>query len=278
MKLRTTRLMHSFYASFFIANFLGACCFAFAAETQANEGKPKPVKVLPLPGEKFEVDGCQAFLISPAKFASGKPWVWYAPTLLPYPGKEEKWMFEQFTNAGMAIAGIDVGESYGSPKGTAQFTALYDEMVKRGFSNRPCLLARSRGGLQLYNWAVEHPKSVSAIAGIYPVCDLRSYPNLKIASSAYGMTEEELEAKLDRYDPIKRIKPLADAGVPIFHIHGDADKLVPLDKNSGPMADEYRRFGGKFELVVAEGQGHNMWSGFFQCQQLVDFVIGHKGE
>ena len=26
-------------------------------------------------------------------------------------------------------------------------------------------------------------------------------------------------------------------------------------------------------LIVAEGQGHNMWPGFFRCQELVDFLI-----
>jgi hypothetical protein len=27
------------------------------------------------------------------------------------------------------------------------------------------------------------------------------------------------------------------------------------------------------ELKIAKGQGHNLWEGFFQCQELVDFVI-----
>jgi hypothetical protein len=33
---------------------------------------------------------------------------------------------------------------------------------------------------------------------------------------------------------------------------------------------------GKGELVnliVAEGQGHNFWEGFFRCQELVDFLV-----
>jgi len=29
------------------------------------------------------------------------------------------------------------------------------------------------------------------------------------------------------------------------------------------------------ELIVPPGQGHNMWEGFFQCQELVDFVLKH---
>jgi hypothetical protein len=58
------------------------------------------------------------------------PWVWYAPTLPGLPGTEEKWMFERFTAAGIAIAGIDVGESYGSPDGCALYSAFYDELIK----------------------------------------------------------------------------------------------------------------------------------------------------
>ena len=57
-------------------------------------------------------------------------------------------------------------------------------------ATKACLLVRSRGGLMLYNWAVEHPSSVACVAGIYPVCNLDTYPGLKNASAAYGMTEE----------------------------------------------------------------------------------------
>jgi len=52
------------------------------------------------------------------------------------------------------VAGVDVGESYGSPQGRTGFSALYRELVEqRRFSRKPVLLARSRGGLVLYNWA-----------------------------------------------------------------------------------------------------------------------------
>jgi hypothetical protein len=27
------------------------------------------------------------------------------------------------------------------------------------------------------------------------------------------------------------------------------------------------------KLIVAKGQGHNFWEGFFRCQELVDFAI-----
>ncbi len=67
----------------------------------------------------FLVKGRTAFIIPAKADRSTNPeqWVWYAPTLPGLPGKEEQWMFEQFRDAGIAIAGIDVGESFGSPAG-----------------------------------------------------------------------------------------------------------------------------------------------------------------
>lgn len=235
-------------------------------------------KKLPMPGEVFEVGRHTAFLILPApeRRGAGMPWVWYAPTLPGLPGPEETWMFRKFLDAGIAIAGIDVGESYGSPAGRAIDSAFYRELVgKRRLSGKPCLLARSRGGLMLYNWAVEHPESVGGIAGIYPVCDLRSYPGIDRASGAYGMTPAQLTEALARHNPVDRVEPLARAGVPIFHIHGDVDTVVPIEPNSGELSRRYRRFGGEMTLRVVRGQGHNMWPGWFQCQELVDFVIAH---
>lgn len=237
-----------------------------------------PAKPLPLPGELFSVRGCTAFLISPpvAKSAAAgpTPWVWYAPTLPGLPN-EEKWMFEQFLAAGVAVAGIDVGESYGSPAGRALFTAMHAELGRRGFSTVPALLARSRGGLMLYNWAAEHPESVACVAGIYPVCNLRSYPGLAQACGAYGLTVEALEAELAQHNPIDRLAPLAAARVPILHLHGDVDAIVPLEQNSGELAQRYQALGGPVTLRIFPAQGHNYWEGWFHSAELVDFAITH---
>lgn len=232
----------------------------------------------PIASERIEVEGRRAFVILPPEANRNPhqphPWIWYAPTLPNLPGAEENWMFERFLEAGVAIAGVDVGESYGSPAGRQGFTALYQELTgKRGFSRKPCLLARSRGGLMLYNWAVEHPECVAGIAGIYPVGDLRSWPGLAKACGAYGMTAAQLEAQLAQHNPVQRLAPLAKAGVPILHIHGNTDTVVPLERNSQAVAEAYRALGGSMRLHVVPGQGHNMWQGFFRSQDLVDFAI-----
>lgn len=235
-------------------------------------------KQLPLKGEVFTIEKHTAFLILPEKHVAGQPvpWVWYAPTLRGLPGKEETWMFERFLKAGIAIAGVDVGESFGSPKGRKIYSALHKHLVnKRGMAEQACLLARSRGGLMLYCWAAENPDKVRCITGIYPVCNIASYPGIRRACGAYGLNAGQLEAELARHNPIDRLASLAKAKVPIFHIHGDKDGVVPLDKNSAIIKQRYDQLGGPMILEVVKGQGHNMWKGWFQSQNLVDFVIKH---
>lgn len=239
-----------------------------------------PQKDLPLPGEVFLVDGHTAFII-PAKVNSArtsKPWVWYAPTLRGLPGKEEQWMFDQFLDAGIAVAGIDVGESFGSPAGRKLFTKFHAEMTgARGYSSKAVLLGRSRGGLMTLAWAAGNPDKIAGFAGIYPVCNIVSYPGVAKAAGAYQMTPEELSARLAEHNPIDRLAPLAKAGVPLFAIHGDVDTVVPLEANSGLMKERYSALGGSMQLIIPAGQGHNMWPGFFQCQELVSFVKACAG-
>jgi predicted esterase len=156
------------------------------------------------------------------------------------------------------------------------YTALHEHLVKkRGLAKEACLLGRSRGGLMLYCWAVENPDKVRCITGIYPVCNIASYPGLKRACGAYGLTVKELEIQLTKHNPIDRLDLLAKAKIPIFHIHGDKDGTVPLDKNSAIVKERYDKLGGPMTLEVVKGQGHNMWPGWFQSQNLVDFVITH---
>jgi predicted esterase len=248
----------------------------------AAANKPKvsgPTPRLQLPGlEEFKIDGRPAFVFLPPvdKRSSPQPWIFYAPTLPAYPDGAERWMHEQFLAAGIAVAGVDVGEAYGSPKSHGVFAALHRELTeKRGFAGRPCLFGRSRGGLWVSSWAIAHPESVAGIIGIYPVFDFRTYPGLKNAAPAYGLTPTELEARAAEFNPIARIRALAQARIPVALIHGDVDKVVPLPENSGELVRHYREAGAEslVKLLVLKGQGHNFFEGFFHSQELVDFAI-----
>lgn len=259
-----------------VASWLG---IAAGARAEPPKGAEPPPKALPLGGETLLVAGRPAFLIPPkeAQAKGPTPWVWYAPTLPGLPSEAERWMFERFTAAGLAIAGIDVGESFGSPDGRAKYSALYRTLIeKRGMAPKPVLLARSRGGLMLLAWATDNPDKVGGLAGIYPVFDLTSYPGIETAAGAYGLSVDAMRARLMEVNPIERTMGLAKAKVPLFAIHGDQDTVVPLERNSGALASVYRAQGGSMELIVPKGQGHNMWPGFFECEELVAFVLAVK--
>src|SRR5205085_6155701 len=146
---------------------------------------------------------------------------------------------------------------------------------RRGYAARHCLLGRSRGGLGVTSWAAEHPDKVAGLVGIYPVFDLRSYPGLAKAAPAYGLTVKELTSRLTELNPIERVSILAKARIPAFLIHGDEDRVVPLKENSAEFAARYKaqKADDLVKLIIAKGQGHNYWEGFFRSQELVDFAV-----
>ncbi|MCA9136009.1 MAG: sulfatase-like hydrolase/transferase [Planctomycetales bacterium] len=229
-------------------------------------------------GKTFFVKGRHAFLMQPATAAEtdlGMPWVFYGPTLPRYPDEHERWMHERFLAAGVAVAGIDIGEAHGSPHGQPYFDALYDEMVSRGYSTKPVLLGRSRGGLHVSSFAVHRPDRVAAIGGIYPVYDYTTYPGVDKAASVYGVTPDELQQRQSEFNPIKMADKIVDAKIPVYIIHGTDDKVVPIEENSAALEAAYKAAGqgSLITLERVEGQGHNFWEGFFHSEKLVDFLI-----
>lgn len=242
-----------------------------------RDAMPKRRQVL-LDGTTFRLMNRHAFIMASPKDPTDevdRPWIFYAPTLSAYPDQAESWMHRQFIDAGIAVAGIDVGEAYGSPKAFPFFEVLYDEMVKRGYSKKPAMLGRSRGGLWVSSWAVKHPDRVAAIGGIYPVYDYTTYPGTKRAAPAYGIPADKLQADQALFNPIKQADKLAKARVPVLIIHGKDDQVVPLAENSAALEKKYQANGAGelIKVIKIDGQGHNFWPGFFHCQELVDFLI-----
>lgn len=237
-----------------------------------------PTPRLKLPEmEEFTVEGRPAFVFLPAadKRSTPQPWIFYAPTLSGYPDGAERWMHEQFLAAGVAVAGVDVGEAYGSPKAFVAFDGLHRQLERRGFAAKPCLSGRSRGGLWVSSWALAHPERVAGLVGIYPVFDWRTYPGLEKAAAAYDLSPAELEARAAELNPVARLGELAKARIPVALIHGDVDAVVPLKENSAEFLRQYREAGAEslIQLEVLKGQGHSFFEGFFQSQSLVDFAI-----
>ena len=231
--------------------------------------------VLPKTAETFEINGHKAYLYAAPKPAQGKPWVWYAPTLKGLSLVQRRVYFEGFLGAGVSVAGFDLGEVRGSPASTAQFTLFYDEMVKRGWSSRPILLGQSRGGLMMLAWAVRHPDKTQAFVGIYPVCNLASWPlkNKAVTLADYKLTEAELRAKLTEFNPLDNLNGLLARKVPMFVVHGDADALVPYAENTRILKERYEAGGGPIIVKLIAGEGHKVSPAFFENKELLQFVL-----
>jgi len=231
----------------------------------------------------FPVCGGKGFVILPTepKADGSKPWLWLAPTFVhhPQPSKElprdeHGWICRQLLANGFYIAGVDVGESYGSPAGRCLYSKLYELVVKEfALADKACMLGQSRGGLMMYNWAAENPQRVQCLSGIYPMCNLERYLGAKRIYSAYGMNESEFRVCFHEHNPVDRLWSLAKADIPIFHVQGNIDKAVPLEDNSGELVRRYKILGGRAEVLVVEGKGHEVCPEFMQNQALVDFLL-----
>jgi len=231
---------------------------------------------LPFEAEAFSVDGHPAFIIEPEQRAAGNPWVWYAPTLQHLPNPSHAFYVRQFLDKGIAVAGYHQGEVRGSAASSERFSAFYREVGERGYSEKPILFGQSRGGLMMLCWAFRNPDKVGAFVGIYPVCNLASWPLIRSKSSTladYEMTEAEILANLTELNPLENLQPMAKLKVPFFLLYGDSDKVVPHEENALLIANTYQMLGGPVETKVVPGAGHSSGDFYFKEQVLADFVL-----
>jgi pimeloyl-ACP methyl ester carboxylesterase len=274
---------------------LGAWLLLGPPAQASAEGKNEPVFRNGTLSD-LKVAGRAAYLISPNGTPDPKRrWVWIAPSWLGNhlsggagAGKDEvshQFYVESFLAKGLHVAGVDVGTSCGSVPGVEVCQKFYELLTEKyRLNKRARLIGQSNGGLIMYAWAWRHPREVDRIFGIYPVTDMRTWPGLdKVAGKGpnvlplpelgYQMTVKELAARLKEFNPIDNLKPLADAGVRIFHLHGDQDTLVPIGPNSEELVRRYRALGGKVELEVVKGAGHRPGPDFYQSPRAVAFLL-----
>ena len=89
----------------------------------------------------------------------------------------------------------------------------------------------------------------------------------------YGFANEQ-EALDYKGNPIDSLAPLARAGVPLLHVYGDADDVVPWEENTGIVADRYKALGGSITLIAKPGVGHHP-HGLEDSTPIVEFIFTH---
>lgn len=226
----------------------------------------------------FQVAGKSVVVVTPDHPADGLPWIWHGEFFGHKPKPDIALLEKGYHIVYMKVQGL-----LGAPIAVKYWDQLYSELTTEyGFASKVALVGLSRGGLYCMNWAIANPTKVSCIYNDAAVCDFKSWPggkgNGKGSESewqrvlrVYGFKTEE-EALRYQGNPVDNLKPLAVAGIPLLHIYGDADQVVPWDENTGVVAKRYKALGGSIELIGKPGVGHHP-HGLEDPTPIVDFIL-----
>ncbi|MDB5346234.1 MAG: Alpha/beta hydrolase [Schlesneria sp.] len=246
----------------------------------------------PFPGTKsdyhgfvrydFEVDGQHCMVVTPFVAAKGKPWIWRAEFFDHRPEIDLA-----LVKRGFHLAYMNVGNTFGCPSAMKHFDEFYKLLTEKyGFSKKPVLEGLSRGGLYVYNWGAAHPDQVGVILADNPVLDFKSWPggkgkgpgsagDWKKLIQDYGFKDEAEALAYDK-NPVDNLAPLAKAKVPLLHICGDADEVVPYAENTVILKERYEKLGGKIHVIVKPGLKHHP-HGLDDPTPAVDFIVKELG-
>jgi lysophospholipase L1-like esterase/pimeloyl-ACP methyl ester carboxylesterase len=227
----------------------------------------------------FYLDGREAIVIRPKRSAAGNPWVWRAEFLYDFNQADV-----ELLRQGWHIAYYRLSHMYGCPY-AIESMHRFKQHVEAIYSlaPRPALFGFSRGGLYAANYAAAYPQDVSSLYLDAPVLDIRSWPagrgdaasspaNWQDCMALYGLTEETA-SEFER-NPLDAVDTLAESGIPIILVAGDADRAVPFHENGERLANMYEARHGEFVLLVKPGVGHHPHS-LDNPEPIVEFVKRH---
>ena len=207
--------------------------------------------------------GHTATVVEPKAAAPGRPWLWHGEFFGHKPAPDIALL-----GRGFHVVYLSIPNQLGAPSAVTNWNALYRELTETyGLARKVALVGLSRGGLYCYNWAVANPDRAACIYGDAPVCDFKSWPggfghgkgspaDWKLVKERYGF-RSDAEAKAYPKNPVDSLAPLAAAGVPLLHVFGDADDVVPWEENTGLIAERYPKLGGSITLIRKPGVGHH---------------------
>ena len=226
----------------------------------------------------FEIDGRPVTVIAPATPAPGKPWVWHGEFFGHRPAPDIALL-----HRGFHIVSMQLSDMLGCPAAVAAWDVCHHELTTRyGFHRKPALVGLSRGGLYCFNWAIAHPDKVSCIYADAAVCDFKSWPggkgkgkgdphNWALVLKLWNFPDEAA-ALAYVGNPVDSLASLARHRVPLLHVFGDADDVVPWEENTGLVASRYEALGGPITLIRKPGVGHHP-HGLDDSSPIVEFIV-----
>jgi pimeloyl-ACP methyl ester carboxylesterase len=229
----------------------------------------------------FTVAGKNAWVVVPAQPAPGAMWTWV--TEFPKAFTERTGVPVLLKDHGIYHAHVPVYNGLGGDEQLKVMDAFYDWMVKHGFAPRPVLIGLSRGGITAYRWASKNPDKVAGVYGDAAVCDLKSWPggfgkgigskgDWEHAKEMYGWANDD-EGKAFQGNAVDDgpLEALAKHKVPLFHVVGTADDVVPVAENTAIVERKYRQLGGTI-TVVPHQAGHHP-HGLDDPSPTVNFIV-----
>ncbi len=253
-----------------------------AAPAPLNPSQLVPGKISDWKGfelHEIEFEKRKAYIVLPKMAAEGRPWIWRARFWAHRPEVDVALL-----GKGFHLVYIDAPELIGSPAAVEVWNKFYAYLTTIHHLNpKPALEGMSRGGLYIYNWAAANPDKVACIYADAPVCDFKSWPGGKgkskgspkdweLVLKTHGF-KEEAEALAWKKNPIDNLAPLAKAKVPLLHVVGDADEVVPVEENTALMEERYKKLGGSIQVIHKPGIGHV--HGLDDPQPIVDFILAN---
>ena len=180
----------------------------------------------------------------------------------------------------------DVANLYGADEAVKRWDRFYALAVQAGLHEKVVLEGMSRGGLIIYNWAAANVEKVACIYADAPVMDFKSWPmgkgtaprsevDTKRLLSAYGFRSEE-EALQWGGNPIDHAAILAKAGIPMLHVVGEEDKVVPVSENTALFAKRLAAYHYKLNVINKPGIGHHPHS-LNNPEPIVRFILRATG-
>lgn len=226
---------------------------------------------------ELTIAGKLVTVVAPKSAAAGRPWVWHGEFFGHKPAPDIALL-----GKGFHIVSMKINDMLGCPEAVKLWNQCHAELTTSyALSKKPSLVGLSRGGLYCYNWASANSDKVSCIYGDAPVCDFKSWPggkgkgkgdprNWGFVLKLWGF-KDEAEALAYKGNPVDRLAPLAKAGVPLLHVFGDADDVVPWDENTGLIETRYKELGGSMTLIRKPGVGHHP-HGLDDSTPIIDFI------
>ncbi|MFI3264876.1 MAG: GDSL-type esterase/lipase family protein [Rikenellaceae bacterium] len=186
---------------------------------------------------------------------------------------------QRLLEMGFHIVYCDVVDLYGSKEAVKRWDKFYKIMQRNGLSEKVVLEGMSRGGLIVYNWAVKNPRKVAAIYADAPVLDLNSWPlgyakatrESKQVLTLYGAKTKE-QFSTFKVNPIDNAEKIAKLNIPIIHVIGKADDVVPYKDNTERFAEILKANGAQIEVIIKVGVGHHPHS-LGDPKIIADFIL-----